>query len=359
MDNANTPGYTGIKLSSVEHWSRWFELLKQTAEGYNIWHKVDPDMETAEDDLLQEPEMPGEPILEQYIEVHSTDEHTPTMLEAVQYYHVLHIEACWKHKSKEAKELAIHKWIATTVNPSLHSSTLETIRAETGRREVTLREVTKKLKESFSPGLMVLTAETATQYKELLNDARWANTSPDKWIEKWNTIYQKAMRLNINEVQGVNAIQDFIQAVGAQFEPTWAEAKKVKLVEYNSDLPDNITLKSVAEEFMRYRKATRVFDQDHGKGIHATLGNQSDKPTHDSASKGTRKNVNCPCGFTHTWKPQLCRTLLYAITGELINKKRTPAKDLCEKIKQRYESPKCLPLRTLISLFTSDSHIAV
>ncbi|KAG6089103.1 hypothetical protein E4U30_007493 [Claviceps sp. LM220 group G6] len=52
MDNTNNPGYTGIKLSSVEHWSRWFELLKQTAEGYNIWHKVDPDMETAEDDLL-------------------------------------------------------------------------------------------------------------------------------------------------------------------------------------------------------------------------------------------------------------------------------------------------------------------
>ncbi|KAG6089102.1 hypothetical protein E4U15_004192 [Claviceps sp. LM218 group G6] len=271
------------------------------------------------------------------------------MLEAVQYYHVLHIEACRKHKSKEAKELAIHKWIATTVNPSLHSSTLETIRAETGRREVTLRESTKKLKESFSPGLMVLTAETATQYKELLNDARWANTSPDKWSEKWNTVYQKAMRLNINEVQGVNAIQDFIQAVGAQFEPTWAEAKKVKLVEYNSDLPDNITLKSVAEEFMRYRKATRVFDQDHGKGIHATLGNQSNKPTHDNASKGTRKNVNCPCGFTHTWKPQLCRTLLYAITGELVNKKRTPSKDLCEKIKQRYESPKWEALRTIIN----------
>ncbi|KAG5952027.1 hypothetical protein E4U57_006430, partial [Claviceps arundinis] len=119
---------------SVEHWSRWFEVLKQTAEGQNIWHKVDPDMHTAEDDLLQEPEIPGEPVLGQYIEDHTTDEHTPTMLEAIQYYHVLHLEACRKHKNQETKKLAILKWIAITVNPSLHSSTLEAIRAETGRR---------------------------------------------------------------------------------------------------------------------------------------------------------------------------------------------------------------------------------
>ncbi|KAG6220021.1 hypothetical protein E4U26_006970, partial [Claviceps purpurea] len=196
---------------------------------------------------------------------------------------------------------------------------------------------------------MILTAETATQYKELLNDARWANTSPDTWMEKWNTVYQKAVRQNINEIKGINAIQDFIQAVGTQFEPTWAEAKKVKLVEYNNHLPDTVTLKSVAEEFMRYRKATRIFDHNHGKGIHATLGNQSSKPNKETATKGTQKSINCPCGFVHTWNPQLCRTLRYAITGELINKKRTPTKDLCEKIKQRYESPKWETLRTIIS----------
>ncbi|KAG5935137.1 hypothetical protein E4U59_005803 [Claviceps monticola] len=116
------------------------------------------------------------------------------------------------------------------------------------------------------------------------------------------------------------------------------------MVEYNNDLPDHITVKAVAEEFMRYRKATRVFEPDHGKGVHATLGNPSDNIT-----KGYNTNIKCPCGFTHTWKPQLCRTLLYAITGELINKKRTPSKDLCDKIKQRYESPKWETLRALIN----------
>ncbi|KAG5970547.1 hypothetical protein E4U56_007606 [Claviceps arundinis] len=184
-------------------------------------------MHTAEDDLLQEPEIPGEPVLGQYIEDHTTDEHTPTMLEAIQYYHVLHLEACRKHKNQETKKLAILKWIAITVNPSLHSSTLEAIRAETGRRA--------------QARLMVLTAETATQYKELLNDARWANTSPDKWIKKWNTVYQKAKRQNINEIQGVNAIQHFIQAVGAQFEPTWAEAASLRRSNWSSSTANYLT----------------------------------------------------------------------------------------------------------------------
>ncbi|KAG6215054.1 hypothetical protein E4U34_005880, partial [Claviceps purpurea] len=83
----------------------------------------------------------------------------------------------------------------------------------------------------------------------LLEEARWASTNPDKCIEKWNTTYQKAVRHDINEIKGANTIHDFIQAVGAKFEPTWAEAKKVKLVEYNNEIPDDFTLKSPKEQF--------------------------------------------------------------------------------------------------------------
>ncbi|KAG6040272.1 hypothetical protein E4U39_007242 [Claviceps sp. Clav50 group G5] len=126
------------------------------------------------------------------------------------------------------------------------------------------------------------------------------------------------------------------------------KAKKVKLVEYNNDIPANFTLKSVSDEFMRYRKATRVYDKDSPKGVHATLGTRSDTSTkQDTGSKS--KGTDCPCGFVHQYKPQQCRTLLYAITGELVDKKKAPAKELCAKIKQRYESPKWDNLRTLIA----------
>ncbi|KAG6215436.1 hypothetical protein E4U34_005651 [Claviceps purpurea] len=317
MSSTTTSDSTTVKLASVEHWSRWIETLKTTAEGQGIWYKVDPELPAEASDLLVEPEIPGNTVLEQYITDRTTENHTPTMLEAIQFYNVVHQEACRKFKAQEAKELALHKWIASTVNPSLHSSTLETIRAETERRQVTLREITKKLKDSFSPGLMIIKAETSTIH-------------------------------DINEIKGANAIHDFIQAVGAKFEPTWAEAKKVKLVEYNNDIPAEFTLKSVSDEFMRYRKATRVYDKDTPKGVHATLGTRSDTSTkQDNGSKW--KGADCPCGFVHQYKPQQCRTLLYAITGELVNKKKTPQKELCAKIKQRYDSPKWETLRKLIA----------
>ncbi|KAG6067169.1 hypothetical protein E4U32_004546 [Claviceps aff. humidiphila group G2b] len=284
---------TTVKLASVEHWARWFEDLKQTAEGQNIWHKVDPDLPSEASDLLQEPELPSNAVLEQYITDRSTRNHVPqaTMLEAIQFYHLVHFDACSKYESQEAKEIVLHTWIANTVNPSLHSLTLEAIRTETGRRQVTLREITKKLKSSFSPGLMNLKDETATLYKELLDEARWASTSPDKWIEKWNNVYHKAVRHDIDEIKGANAILKFIQAVGVNFEPTWAKTKIMKLIEYNNNIPMEFTLKSVSDEFMRYRKA-RVHEKGNTKRLRTRGG--ASKPSSDTWNKS--KSLNCSCG---------------------------------------------------------------
>ncbi|KAG5987007.1 hypothetical protein E4U52_007990 [Claviceps spartinae] len=174
------------------------------------------------------------------------------MLEALQFYNVIHQEECRKYKTQEAKQTAIYKWIANSVNPSLHQSILAKIRKDTGKREVSLRKITKTLKESFSPGLMVITGEISTLYVKYLAEAKLANTHPDRWIEKWYAIYQKAVTYDVNEIQGPNAIRHFVQAVGAQFDPIWARGKLGKMVEYNDKLPADFTLKATADEFIRY-----------------------------------------------------------------------------------------------------------
>ncbi|KAG6212002.1 hypothetical protein E4U35_000896 [Claviceps purpurea] len=89
MSSTNTSSNTIVKLASMKHWSRWIEVLKQTAGGQNVWYK--------------EPEMPGNAILEQYIVDRTTQNHILTMLEAIQFYHVVHLEACTKYKSQETK----------------------------------------------------------------------------------------------------------------------------------------------------------------------------------------------------------------------------------------------------------------
>ncbi|KAG6229165.1 hypothetical protein E4U26_000510 [Claviceps purpurea] len=204
-------------------------------------------------------------------------EQTPTMLEAVQFYDVIHQEACRKYKTEEAKQTVIYKWIASTVNPSLHQSTLEQIRKETGKREVSLRKIAKTLKGSFFPGMMIMTAEISTVYVNHLAE-KLANTHPDKWAKTYD----------INEIKGPNAIRDFIHAVGTQFDPTWARAKLVKMIEHNDNLPTDFTLKSIADEFMRYHKATKMFEPS--MGIHATLGSRPDTEKAQKSSNKTKKS---------------------------------------------------------------------
>lgn len=59
--------------------------------------------------------------------------------------------------------------------------------------------------------------------------------------------------------------------MGARFEPAWAHGKLAKLIEYNGTIPSTFTLISLADEFMRYRRATRVFDTTDNS-VNATLG---------------------------------------------------------------------------------------
>ncbi|KAG5914447.1 hypothetical protein E4U61_005685 [Claviceps capensis] len=75
MSSTNTSSSTTVKLASVEHWSKWIETLKTTAEGQNVWYKVDPDLPTEASDLLLEPEMPEIAVLEQYVVDRATQNH--------------------------------------------------------------------------------------------------------------------------------------------------------------------------------------------------------------------------------------------------------------------------------------------
>ncbi|KAG6316031.1 hypothetical protein E4U22_007428 [Claviceps purpurea] len=114
MDSTTASPTPAVKLTSVEHWSKtptglrlW--SLRQTAEGQNIWHKVDPDMPEQDSDLLKKPVMPSTVIFHEYVKKDKTVVHTPSMLETIQYYNVIHQKECRKYKTQEAKQTMIHK----------------------------------------------------------------------------------------------------------------------------------------------------------------------------------------------------------------------------------------------------------
>ncbi|KAG6038276.1 hypothetical protein E4U19_000844 [Claviceps sp. Clav32 group G5] len=95
MDLTTASSTPAVKLTSVEHWSKW--IGSSEADGrrpkYNIFgtksiltcHMPDQDS-----DLLKKPVMPSTVKFHEYVKKNKTAVHTPSMLETIQYYNVIH-----------------------------------------------------------------------------------------------------------------------------------------------------------------------------------------------------------------------------------------------------------------------------
>ncbi|KAG6323086.1 hypothetical protein E4U44_002895 [Claviceps purpurea] len=320
-------------LSSVDHWDDWIEALQSFAEGQGFWSEVNPDNPELPADALVQPRVATSVECQEFISKESTPTNPVTLHDAIQYHLMLYQEQVRRYKEQESKERTIHSWMASTVLPSVHASVLAKIRKDATTSHVTPRQVAKELKARFAQDPVVSSAATSSRYKDLLQQAHMANVEPERWIADWNAIYQKGISQDILEVKGPNAIRDFLRAVGARFEPAWAHGKLAKLVEYNGTIPSTFTLTGLAEEFMRYRRATRVFDA-RDNSVNATLGTQTSNNTNNPKPKG------CPCNTFHKWQPHQCLAVYHAVTGQPVADIKPMSKGACTHIKQQYDSPK-------------------
>ncbi|KAG6029960.1 hypothetical protein E4U40_000200 [Claviceps sp. LM458 group G5] len=328
--------YNKPQLSSVDQWDDWIEALQQFAEGQGFWSEVNPDNPETTADVLVQSRVATSEECNAFIARYSTETNRVTLHDAIQYQHMVYQDKVRRYKEQEVKERTIHAWMASTVLPS--------IRKDKNTSLVTPRQLTKELKARFAQDPVVKTAATATRYKDLLHQARMANVEPERWIADWNEIYQKASHQEIPEVQGPNAIRDFLRAVGARFEPAWANGKLSKLIEYNGAIPSTFTLVGLADEFMRFRRATRVFDITDNS-INATMGAQA---SNNSNNNTKSKGCPCPCNVFHKWQPYQCRALYHAVTGQPVANIKPMSKGACAHIKKQYDSAKWEQLRTRI-----------
>ncbi|KAG6237380.1 hypothetical protein E4U25_002738 [Claviceps purpurea] len=296
-------------LSSVDHWDDWIEALQSFAEGQGFWSEVNPDNPELPDDALVQPRVATSVECQEFISKESTPTNPVTLHDAIQYHLMLYQE--------QSEPSNVHSWMASTVLPSVHASVLAKIRKDATTSHVTPRQVAKELKARFAQDSVVSSAATSSRYKDLLQQAHMANVEPKRWIADWYVIYQKGISQDILEVKGPNAIRDFLRA----------------LVEYNGTIPSTFTLTGLAEEFMRYRRATRVFDT-RDNSVNATLGTQTSNNTNNPKPKG------CPCNTFHKWQPHQCLAVYHAVTGQPVADIKPMSKGACTHIKQQYDSPK-------------------
>ncbi|KAG6308935.1 hypothetical protein E4U44_007395 [Claviceps purpurea] len=268
MYKSNNFPTLSFKLSSVSHWGEWYDTLQTVCDSQLVWHKVDPEIpSTKENDFFVTPVMMTP---EECFEVFCAqtkdkvaDEY-PNRKTALDYYYNEFEAKRDIVMVKQSRLHAVRGWIATTVDPNVHRIAIREIRKKLGRRpadddadetdDVSVRDIVVYLRNS---------------------------SAFDNWIAQWNVLYHKAMVEDVGEVKGIEGIESFVDAISVRFDPDWARGTTVTAAK--DYVPDDSSLLKLADDYCRYRQAVRR-TATGGKGVHATLGSQSDQGT---VSKGT------------------------------------------------------------------------
>ncbi|KAG6089236.1 hypothetical protein E4U15_003618 [Claviceps sp. LM218 group G6] len=261
-------------------------------------------------------------------------------------------------KVKQSRLHAVRGSIATTVDPNVHKIAIRDIRKKLDRRpadddadktdDVSVREIVVYLRDRFAPNATNIRAGILKKYNQHLEEAKRANTSFDTWLAQWNVLYHKAMSQDVGEVkgiEGIEGIESFVDAISVRFDPDWARGT-TRVTAAKDYVPEDDSLLKLADDYCRYRQAVRR-TATGGREVHATLGSQSDQGTASKGTSSEKKNPNCPCGDkTHYWKPEACRDLYQAITGDISSKKLN--KTRVKTMKYAYNSSKFSSLRASI-----------
>ncbi|KAG6018670.1 hypothetical protein E4U19_008176, partial [Claviceps sp. Clav32 group G5] len=357
--------YPTVTLKSYDDWNDFYENLEKLCRSMRYWDIVDPDLPDLDSDILVKPAVltpeqsldyvlskiqsrtgPSTAVSSATPETSDTTPSRPAMsvADAINLRQFMMAQENAEYNLRFPKEQQIQLWISACVESNAYNTITSRLTSGTGKSDFSLRQLVKALKKKFSPGDFILKASLSSQYKALLQDALRANTNPDRWLDEWATLYPRASRVKIPELEGPNAVREFLSAVGHRFEPAWAHSKDVEVTKYTDELPDDMSLPSLHDELRRFREGRRVKQGSVGIGVHATLGAQS-----DGVSQSTPHH-DCPCGATnHMWKPEACQTLRQAVTGEFNGYKSSLPQNRRTAIRQSYESPKWDDLRASIT----------
>ncbi|CCE34829.1 related to retrotransposon HobS hobase [Claviceps purpurea 20.1] len=140
-------------------------------------------------------------------------------------------------------------------------------------------------------------------------------------------------------------VRAFIDAIGTRFDPVWARDALSRVSAYSFKVEAD-TLDNLCADFCRFRASLKTTNIPCDKGVNATLGTRSDQ-TDNKASRKSKQDHKCPCERPHhPWKPESCRILYMAVTGDKSKGKIGEAK--AKRIRETYNDAKFNSLRSNI-----------
>ncbi|KAF1935040.1 hypothetical protein EJ02DRAFT_416381, partial [Clathrospora elynae] len=208
--------------------------------------------------------------------------------------------------SKATRLQHMWTWVNATVDPQLLAPAMMTL---VEQKKSTLQALIKALRTELAPTSISTINLVRAQYRAHLQKAKQGRVNPESWYAEWHSLYAKAKAYKIADIEGLLAVQDFLDALAPKLSPEWARTMHQSVVQSEVLGITPLTLHEVAKIFSALLQEHKLRASNQSTGIFATLGNPAPEP---SASNPKRP---CPCG-KHKWPATECRKLQTALTGK-------------------------------------------
>ena len=188
---------TLVILVRRSNWKLWYMVIRAAAEGHKIWDFVNPELTAP--DLVQ----PRKPIAADFnsakLQVSDLDagERELYKIELTEYQH-----ECTKYdqKKKALSGFTAHilELITQAIIPYIYHCKSP-------------KEILAKLKQQFATTDKTQEKEVLAQYREVCKPPSTKNL--EQWLSKWEITYEEALELQLPDVQGTQAVDNFVQAL--------------------------------------------------------------------------------------------------------------------------------------------------
>ncbi len=205
----------------------------------------------------------------------------------------------WEKKDRALKALAT-EILATVAERHLYLL----------KDQTTAYDRLKTLKQHLCPSDKTRERELQTRFRDLSKSPRGRGI--DKWLEEWITVTDQCSELNMAEVTGIRAQEEFLIAV-KPLQDTWATNQLDKLYTAHEDGKELLSIRDLVAAFRTFHRRVNPVASSLGTFGASLETAQPALPAendHDS-SKTKRKPPYCLCGDRHLyWKCQIILNIL-------------------------------------------------
>ncbi|KAF1351690.1 hypothetical protein EJ07DRAFT_159227 [Lizonia empirigonia] len=315
---------TTVILEKPADWEEWIFLRKDSADRHHLWSMVDPDLDQAALEKLEEPAA-----------VEPEHYHDETEVDTGVVLKDMTTEEFQRYQQAE------RNYDRTLARYTIKRKALNDFTQEIGRtisrRHIHLIQSDnttyarlKKLKKHFCPSTAERELQLIAKYRQLQSRPR---NNIDSWLEEWLHIVRMCEAVCLPDVTSPRAQRDFLLAVKG-LEDTWATTQQATLFRAQLNAQPIPTLDDLVAKFAMYWRSTRPVASS--LGTFATLGiNQSFDRRADGTETQTNnkdRRLECKCGLTHRFKD------CWYLGGKGKPQGWTPKPDIQEKFSKAIES---------------------